>query len=125
MRVTVREDEESDPLWPNDDYTAEWIIEWPSGALKYTATYIDGKEHGEVLCYWENGRFAQIGERVEGKCVGLWEDFYPDGTKFKQTYYDGSSNFTVKWLKPDGSVSEIQVFKDGIEITNPPPPPSP
>lgn len=122
MRVTVREDEECDPLWPNEDYTGEWIIEWPSGALKYTGYYLNGQPHGLIQCYWENGQIAQTGENVEGRYVGLWEDFFDDGHKFKQTFYeDGSSDYVVKWLAPDGSVSSTKVVRDGIEVTDAPP----
>jgi antitoxin component YwqK of YwqJK toxin-antitoxin module len=117
MRVTVREDEESDPIWPGEDYTGEWVIEWPSGALKFTGFYVNGQPHGPSRSYWENGQIAQTGENAEGQCIGLWEDFLEDGQKFKQTLYEDASSFIVKWLSKDGSVSETQVFKDRVEIT--------
>jgi antitoxin component YwqK of YwqJK toxin-antitoxin module len=118
MRVTVREDEECDPLWPNEDYTGEWIIEWPSGALKYTGYYLNGQPHGPIRSYWENGQIAQTEESVEGRSIGLWEDFSEDGHKFKQTFYETSSRFVEKWLERDGSVSSTQVFRDRVEITD-------
>jgi antitoxin component YwqK of YwqJK toxin-antitoxin module len=116
MKVTVREDDEDYPLWPNDDFTGEWIVEWPSGALKFTGYYLNGLSHGVSRSYWENGKIAQSGESFEGKPIGIWEDFFEDGYKFKETIYEDSTNFIEKRFNTDGSISATKVFKNGIEI---------
>jgi antitoxin component YwqK of YwqJK toxin-antitoxin module len=118
MRVTVREDDKCDPLWPNDDYTGQWIIEWPSGALKYECYYIGGMPHGKCVSLWENGQIAQKGEYCNGSPIGTWEDFYEDGVKFKETLYEDSSNFIEKWLDSTGKIIKTTTFKNGLEVTN-------
>lgn len=117
MKVTVREDGESDPLWPPEDFSGEWILEWPSGALKYTCFYVDGCSEGLTQSYWENGQVAQTGLSSGGQPIGVWEDFHADGRKFKETIYENDSDFTVTWFNIDGSIRKVTIFKDGIEIS--------
>jgi len=118
MKVTVREDGENDPIWPNEDYTGEWIIEWPSGALKFRGYYLRGMLYGASWSYWENGQIAQQGQSFDGQSIGVWEDFLENGTKFKETTYEDSSNFVERWLNNDGSVYQTKIFKDGFQITD-------
>ncbi|NOX98714.1 MAG: hypothetical protein GXP30_03115 [Verrucomicrobia bacterium] len=115
MPTFRQESEEDDVPWPDDDFTGEWIVEWPNGQIKFKSRYIDGDEEGEYRCYWANGKFAQKGVNKNGVCKGLWEDFWEDGRKFKETYYDNSDNFTVRWLDEQGNVERIQVFRNRLE----------
>lgn len=116
MKIVIRETEESDPIWPDKDYTGEWVVEWPSGALKFTGNFLHGLSHGKSWAYWENGQLAQSGESFKGEPIGVWEDFFEDGHKFKETIYENSSNFIEKRFDADGSISSAKAFKNGVEI---------
>jgi antitoxin component YwqK of YwqJK toxin-antitoxin module len=115
MPTIRQESEDDDTPWPEDGFTGEWIVEWPNRQIKFSSQFIDGKEDGEYLCYWANGTIAQKGTNRSGVCKGLWEDFWEDGMKFKETYYEGAGNFTVRWLDQQGDVERIQTFRNGIE----------
>jgi antitoxin component YwqK of YwqJK toxin-antitoxin module len=116
MRKIVRELDESVPIYPDEDYTGEWIVEWPSGALKFTGNFLNGLAHGKSFAYWENGQIAQTGMSYKGEPIGVWEDFFENGHKFKETIYENSSNFEERRFNSDGSISDTVIFKDGMEM---------
>mgnify|MGYP001588850461 CR=1 FL=1 len=116
MAVHRQLSEDDDMIWPPDDFTGEWVVEWPNGQIKFRSLYLKGKEEGDYLCYWSNGNLAQKGYNEDGICKGIWSDFMEDGTKLKETHYKDSKNFEVHWLDLDGHVEEIQFFEDGVEV---------
>ncbi len=116
MPIIRQKSEDDDTPWPEDGFTGEWIVEWPNGQMKFFSCYVDGNQDGDHLCYWANGNLAQKGVNHNGACVGLWEDYWEDGRKFKETYYEGSRNFTERWLDKNGEVDRIQIFRNGIKL---------
>lgn len=104
-------------IWPPADYTGEWSFYWPNGAIKYKAIYLGGEPEGEVICYWDNGQIAQRGVSDCGMCVGIWEDFWEDGTKFKETEYRDNHNFQVRWYGCDGELTRIEEFENRIKVS--------
>ena len=111
---TIRHESEADDTpWPDDGFTGEWIVEWPNGQVKVKSRFIDGKADGDYLCYWANGNFAQKGINKNGICIGLWEDFWEDGMKVKETYYEDPNNFTERWLDQQGKVERVNTFRNG------------
>src|SRR5436190_14980942 len=78
--------DEADGVWPPDDFTGQWAYHWPNGQVKYRATYVAGKRHGEVICYWEDGSIAQKGTCEADECRGVWTN-YLLGDKWKETDY--------------------------------------
>lgn len=111
----IRIDYEDEGLAPPDDFTGLWEYYWPNMQLKFRANYIDGKEHGEVTCWWENGVVAQTGRRECGTCKGIWTDYKPDGTKSLETEYEDGDNFVKRWYS-GGKVNEVEEFRDGIKF---------
>jgi hypothetical protein len=108
--------DDGDGVWPAKDYTGPWACHWPNGQVKYRATYINGKRHGRVICYWEDGTIAQEGTCEADECRGVWTD-YRFGGKYKETDYIDGNNFTVTFFNPaDGRVVSRQVWKDGRQI---------
>jgi tetratricopeptide (TPR) repeat protein len=64
------------------------------GTLQFLISYVEGHETGEYKSWFENGKLAVDGQKEDGKSVG------------KYTYYS-----------PDGSISEIRTFKgDGSSV---------
>lgn len=116
MPTIRQETEDEDVVWPPDDFSGEWIIEWPNGQVKYRALYLQGKCEGDCICYWANGNLAQDGRCLDGECVGLWCDYWEDGTKFKETEYHSKGNFDVRWLDSDGSLLETQEWRGGTKV---------
>jgi hypothetical protein len=70
-KTRVIDDDDAEDIWPNDGYSGIWEIYWPNGVVKFRANYVDGKEEGECLCYWDNGNLAQRGVKVRGECDGI------------------------------------------------------
>ena len=99
-----------------DDFNGLWEVYWPNKQLKFRANYVNGQEHGEVTCWWENGVVAQTGLSEHGVCKGVWADYWESGIKFKETEYQDGDNFVVRWFSPDGKITDIDLWKDGEEL---------
>jgi hypothetical protein len=115
MPIHRQQTDDDEMEWPPDDFTGEWVVEWPNGQVKFRSLYLKGKEEGEWFCYWSNGNVAQQGYNSDGKCVGVWSDYGEDGVRFKETEFYSPDDFDVRWLTVDGQVREIQIFRDGCE----------
>ena len=110
----IVDDGDVDP-YPPDDYTGEWLSEWPNGQLKFLGCYINGESEGEQICYWDNGEIAQRGKCVNGRCVGMWKDYREDGSLVLECEYHSDGDFTKQWFDSDGAPTETQIYKGGIE----------
>lgn len=115
MRVIVQEDETCEPLWPNNDFTGEWIIEWSSGTLKYKCHYLEGSPYGKCVSFWKNAKIAQEGEYCNGTPIGVWVDYDENGLRFKETVYKSSTDFIEKWIDSSGEVVKTIIFQNGLE----------
>ena len=116
--TTVRQKNQDDDMpWPPDNFTGEWIVEWPNGAIKFRSLYLGGKAEGKYECFWDNGNLAQIGYSEDDVCVGIWSDFWEDGTKFKETHYFGKRTFKTVWLDPDGVITETVYTVDYVDVS--------
>jgi antitoxin component YwqK of YwqJK toxin-antitoxin module len=115
MPIHRQETDDEDMVWPPDDFSGEWVVEWPNGQIKFRSLYLDGKEEGTHLCYWSNGNLAQRGKNLAGECIGIWSDYWEDGTRYRETLYYSPGNFDVRWLTDSGQVKEIEVVRDGQE----------
>lgn len=107
--------QDDDMVWPPDDFTGVWIVEWPNGQLKFRGFYLKGKAEGDCDCFWSNGNLAQEGQRQDGECVGTWVDYLLDGTKSKETEYFSPGNFDVRWFTPNGQVREVEIVRVGCK----------
>lgn len=115
MPIHRQKSDTDDMIWPPDNFSGEWIVEWPNGQIKFRSLYLEGKQEGEHLCYWTNGNLAQKGQNLADQCIGIWSDYWEDGIRFKETEYYSKNNFDVRWLTESGHVREIEVFRDGQE----------
>jgi len=115
MPIHRQQTDDDDMTWPADDFTGEWVVQWPNGQVKFRSLYLKGKEEGDYLCYWSNGNLAQKGDSQDGECIGIWSDYFEDGTKFKETEYFSPGNYDVRWLTVDGQVREIEIVRVGQE----------
>jgi antitoxin component YwqK of YwqJK toxin-antitoxin module len=115
MAIHRQETDEDDMVWPSANFSGEWVVEWPNGKTKFRSLYLEGKQEGVHLCYWSNGKLAQKGQNHDDQCIGIWSDYWEDGTKFKETEYYSQGNFDVRWLTEDGRVRELEVVRKGRE----------
>ena len=107
-----------DGVYPLEDFTGIREVHRPNMHLKYRATFVDGKSQGVVTCWWDNGVVAQTGYCDVGICKGIWPDYWEDGTKFKETEYQDSDNFVVRWYDSGGNIKRIERYVDGEEATD-------
>lgn len=103
-------------LSPPEGFTGVWTTFWPNGRLKLRVEYANGKEHGERVCWLRNRQIHQKGRMEDGECVGVWENFWEDGTKYQETEYFGPGSFDVRWFESDKLV-DTQWFRNGSETS--------
>ena len=60
-------------------------------------------------------RSLLLRQNHDDQCIGIWSDYWEDGTKFKETEYYSQGNFDVRWLTEDGRVRELEVVRKGRE----------
>lgn len=101
-----------------------------NGKIAQQINYVDGKENGKSLEFAEDGRlittykyehgFTSSIEKVnryndENKKVGVWKEFYPDGTiKKEEEFKNGVSDGLVKEYDRNGSLQNLKKYEDGI-----------
>lgn len=115
-KTRVIDDDDAEDIWPDDGYSGIWEIYWPNGVVKFRANYVDGKEEGECLCYWDNGNLAQRGVKVGGECDGIWTDYDYEGYKTLQgRYVNGKQEGLWVSFWDDGSVMKEREYVAGLE----------
>jgi len=74
----------------------------------------EGIKDGPVLINYPNGVMKAKGKMLKGKKIGLWESFYPSGTKQSSTYFvDGKQEgYSITYHK-NGAIKYRGQFKNG------------
>lgn len=84
---------------------------------EYRGTFLNGNGNGSgVKTYKSNLRYKRyIGSHANGQFEGLGTLEFTDGSALRGNYKRGTDGFdgTVDKLRADGSVSEIQTWRDG------------
>lgn len=117
MAVHRLKSEDDDPEWPPDDFTGEWIVEWPNGQICVRSVYLRGKPEGDWLCGWPNGQVAQRGRNSNGQAIGTWVDYREDGTKLKEVDYRGPRTFQTRFYWPNGALKSVTDRVDGKVVS--------
>lgn len=74
----------------------------PGSTLVYCE--LDGKTHGPVAIFDDEGRMTHLANEVRGEYDGVAIDFWPTGAKKKETHYvAGKMHGPVTGFHPDGS----------------------
>lgn len=112
MAIYRLKDELEDSPWPGENFTGEWIVEWPNGVTKFRAQYVQGKPDGDYLCFWPNGRLAQKGRMCQGESVGRWTDYHQDGfVTATRDFIDGLIEGVERTYWRDGTVMEERTMR--------------
>ena len=110
MSDDIRIDYEDEGRGPPEGFTGLWEYYWPNRTLKFRGHFVNGQPHGSQSCWWDDGRLAQTGVYEHGKCKGIWVEYLPEGPKFKETEYNDSGDFVIRWYDGNGSLYKTDRF---------------
>jgi antitoxin component YwqK of YwqJK toxin-antitoxin module len=77
----------SSETYKNNQLDGKMVVYYLTGkdekqpSCSFTCTYKQGVMHGEYVKYFESGALMEKGNYVGGKKEGVWEHYYPGGTK--------------------------------------------
>lgn len=80
--------------------------------LKFAMDCKNGTQDGIARHYTEEGVLVVEGNFIKGKIHGLCKTFRPDGTKFKEMYYNHGSMYMVTEFYPSGNPRCVFDVKD-------------
>lgn len=60
---------------------------WPSGQVR-REVLLDARDSVEVRMFHENGVLDRVARYEAGQKTGVWQAFYPDGTKWAEHQYE-------------------------------------
>lgn len=86
------------------------------GRVKYTCTYVEGKEHGMSKGYYENGQTHWEVEYVNGKREGEFKQYYEDGKLRSRWFYiDGKIEGKYEsWDREGNVILNVEYKSDSI-----------
>ena len=64
------------------------IINQRTGKIKLLKNYKNGKLHGKIIYYWDNGRIRLSGQYNKMSRIGLWRNYNPQGELILEENYD-------------------------------------
>ena len=99
---------------------------YPNGKVKREASFRDGKKEGVWREFDENGNVINsqtykkdvlVGQGIvdtDGKCRGLFKEFYPDNSlRAEGLFVDGQRSGEWRFYYQDGKVQEVGNYTDG------------
>ncbi len=133
LRITYNENEKISENFVGNIKQGLTTVYYPSGKIKKTTNFKDGREHGISTEYTENGIITTIIEykrgfitnqefinrtNKDGSKQGLWKYFYPDGNiKMEAWYSNGMKNGYFKEYDKIGKLVEINKYiNDELQI---------
>lgn len=76
----------------------------------------DGKENGEVISWYDNGKVKEVRSYINGKKTGTHRGWYYNGTlKFEYNYSEDEFEGAYREWYPDGQLFRDQHFSKGHE----------
>ena len=64
------------------------IINQRTGKIKLLKNYKNGKLHGKIIYYWDNGRIRLSGQYNKMSRIGIWRNYNPQGELILEENYD-------------------------------------
>ena len=92
-------------------------VYYPSGKKKSETTYVEGKNSGPAVYFYENsGKMRSKGELYEGQLIGTWISFYEDGSKKSEEFYSndkrGGNSVTYH---PNGKIESKGMYINNMK----------
>lgn len=91
----------------------EWIEYFPGGnSIRLKKNYLDGKQHGNEITYYTNGKISTIKRFILGKQDGVEKCFYRGGQlKYIERWKEGNKHGIAKYYTyPKSIVKTIDYF---------------
>ena len=80
-------------------------------------SYVDGKQHGVCLQYYNSGKLCAKSHWKQGKSHGDWTAWYEDGTKASEEHHVlGQIHGTRTFWGKDGSVVVVEEWDHGKRL---------
>jgi len=94
------------------------ITHYSNGNMKQVYHLLDGREHGEVVFYFENGLIKEKGNYNYGVKNGKWVSWNEDGNKIGEVSYDAKGLKDGKWKVWDnnGTVRAQMNYENGNRV---------
>ena len=99
-------------------YTGIYEEFFQNGNKKCEISYVNGKQNGIFIKWYENGQKSMKGFYNANGCIsGPSTSWYKNGQKWSEINYDdGVKNGVTKLWNQDGTTKIITTYKDGCKI---------
>ncbi len=100
----------------NGRRVGEWVYRNPVGELQRVENYLDGRLHGRLAEYDEQGLLVREGQYQNGLAEGPQVEFHPGGAVKKSEihYAGGRPNGSALAWRPDGTRESEGEMRDGL-----------
>jgi antitoxin component YwqK of YwqJK toxin-antitoxin module len=94
----------------------KWVYRTPIGELLRVENYLEGRLHGRLEEYDEQGALVREGQYQNGVAEGVQVEFHPGGTARKSAihYAGGRPNGSAQAWRPDGTRESEGELRDGL-----------
>ena len=76
------------------------IINQKTGRLKLVKFYKEGKLHGQIMYYWDNGQLRVTGQYHNMRRIGIWKTYDSSGRFIMEENYPLQEFKEIKQLVP-------------------------
>ncbi len=103
---------------PSKDHV-EFKSWYENGQQSATWQEKNGKEHGNVLCWYEDGKLKKEGVLNEGRRIGIHKAWFDNGQLYAlETYDSGVLSGPTKVYFPNGKINIETFYKNGKRSGN-------
>ncbi len=95
-----------------------------NGNREHCASFLNGKEDGVSMTWYEDGQKMSLRSHVGGVEHGVWMYWFPPSGKggekkpgalaWEKNYSNGKINGTARWYFEDGTEKKVENYKEGI-----------
>lgn len=105
--------DDTEPAVAPQSWTREANLRYP--ARRIVCRKVDGKLHGELKAYAEDGRLLYVDHYDHDVLEGLHTDYYPSGRKFSEVRFrNGQPTGRHDYWFEDGTLAFTMAYVDGV-----------
>jgi uncharacterized protein (TIGR02145 family) len=98
----------------SEPYSGKFIATYGNNSIKEEGTLKDGKRHGEITTYREDGSIDKVEAFENNVLNGKWKAYYENGNLMCTGHYkDGKQNGEWKSYYENGKLMRVENYKDG------------
>ncbi len=104
--------------WTHGEPAGIWHAWWPNGVLRSQSEFIrEGDATSEMFFWHENSLLEAHGPSLNGRRIGRWEFFRPDGSKESAgDFLDGTREGEWSFWDECGELLETGRFERGTKV---------